>query len=148
MLAALGERAFKALRPANRDCAAGPAGAATRPAPRPPAWLVDAYRPGEYGGTGQSADWSTGAGLARSAPHLAGRRADARRTWPQAVRQVQPWGVDVASGVESAPGERMQRKWLNSSKPPGRRKKYAIEAPASPPSANSARTAGSLCPKR
>ena len=64
-----------------------------------PAWLVDAYHPGEYGGTGLSADWSTAAGLARIAPLLlaGGLRAE---NVAAAVKQVRPWGVDVASGVE------------------------------------------------
>ena len=101
-LNALGGRAYKALRPADASALAlslrqyPPAAAA-------PAWLVDAYRPGEYGGTGQSADWSLARQLARQAPILlaGGLTPD---NVAAAVRQVRPWGVDVASGVESAPG--------------------------------------------
>jgi phosphoribosylanthranilate isomerase len=68
-----------------------------------PAYLIDAYRPGEYGGTGLTADWSLAAELSNRAPILlaGGLTPD---NVAQAVQQVCPWGVDVASGVESAPG--------------------------------------------
>lgn len=68
-----------------------------------PALLVDASVQGAYGGTGVTADWSVAAVLAQRYPLLLaggltpGNVADA-------VRQVRPWGVDVASGVESVPG--------------------------------------------
>ena len=70
-----------------------------------PAWLVDAYRPGEYGGTGHTADWSLAAGLAQRAPILlaGGLTPD---NVAAAVAQVRPWGVDVASGVESRAGRK------------------------------------------
>ena len=65
--------------------------------------LIDAYRPGAYGGTGHTGDWALAAGVARSHPILlAGGLTPANVA--TAVAQVQPWGVDVASGVESAPG--------------------------------------------
>jgi len=103
-LARLGERGFKALRPADAaaletDLAAYPARAEA------PAWLIDAYRLGEFGGTGHTADWSLAAGLAQRAPILlaGGLRPE---NVAQAVAQVRPWGVDVASGVESAPGRK------------------------------------------
>ena len=101
-LAALHGQAFKALRPMdaealqmNLSCYPAHKGA--------PAWLLDAYRPGAYGGTGRTADWELAAGLAIQAPILlaGGLRPDNVAT---AVAQVPPWGVDVASGVESSPG--------------------------------------------
>ena len=61
--------------------------------------LVDAYRPGEYGGTGHVADWSLAAVLA--AEHdivLAGGLAP--ENVAGAIAAVAPWGVDVSSGVE------------------------------------------------
>ena len=104
LLAALGERGLKALRPADaedleRSLLRYPKRST------PPAWLVDAFRPGEYGGTGQTADWSLASGLAARAPVLlaGGLRPENVRA---AVLQVRPWGVDVASGVESAPGRK------------------------------------------
>jgi phosphoribosylanthranilate isomerase len=69
----------------------------------PPAYLIDAYRPGEYGGTGQTADWSLAAELSSRVPILLAGGLTAENV-AQAVSQVRPWGVDVASGVESAPG--------------------------------------------
>ncbi len=103
-LAMLGERGLKALRPA--DAAALEADLATYPARgEAPAWLIDAYRPGEFGGTGHTADWSLAAGLARRVPILLAGGLKPGNV-AQAVAQAQPWGVDVASGVESAPGRK------------------------------------------
>lgn len=69
--------------------------------------LIDApaRTPGEYGGTGRTVSWD------------AVHREYRRENWPRlilaggltpqnvsdAIRAVQPWGVDVASGVESSP---------------------------------------------
>jgi phosphoribosylanthranilate isomerase len=70
------------------------------------ACLIDARVDGAYGGTGKTAPWDT---ISR----------EYRRTeWPPlilagglnadnvaaAIEAVRPWGVDVASGVESSPG--------------------------------------------
>lgn len=70
-----------------------------------PALLVDASVKGSYGGTGITADWRRAAELAQQYPLLlAGGLTPANVA--AAVRQVQPWGVDVASGVESLPGRK------------------------------------------
>lgn len=98
----LGERAYKVLRP---DSAEWLANAVRRYPHRPlaPAWLIDTYRKGEYGGTGEIANWALARQLAEQAPILlaGGLRAE---NVGEALRQVNPWGVDVASGVESVPG--------------------------------------------
>lgn len=102
LLATLGERAFKVLRPASEDGLLE--AVATYPRrTMAPAWLVDTYRPGMYGGTGLTMDWRLARRLADQAPILlaGGLRPD---NVAQALEQVQPWGVDSASGVESAPG--------------------------------------------
>ncbi|HEX9987481.1 MAG TPA: phosphoribosylanthranilate isomerase [Chloroflexia bacterium] len=63
--------------------------------------LVDAHLAGEYGGTGQVADWSLAAELAvRHEIMLAGGLNPRNVTYGLAA--VMPWGVDVSSGVESA----------------------------------------------
>ncbi len=110
MLAALGERAFKTLRPA--DAAALEEALARYPArTAPPAWLLDASLPGAYGGTGRTANWNLAAGLAAREPVLlAGGLTPANVR--AAVLQVRPWGVDVASGVESAPGRKDREKMI------------------------------------
>jgi phosphoribosylanthranilate isomerase len=67
------------------------------------ALLVDAIDPQRRGGTGARADWSAAAALARTRRVIlaGGLRPD---NVGEAVAQVQPYAVDVSSGVESRPG--------------------------------------------
>lgn len=101
---ALGARAFKAIRPRTLDEAHTALGAYPRRA-APPALLVDAARGRAYGGTGHLADWGLARALAACAPILlaGGLRPE---NVMDALAAVRPWGVDVASGVESAPGRK------------------------------------------
>ncbi len=70
-----------------------------------PAMLIDAAVKGVYGGSGVTADWTAAVELAKKYPLLLAGGLTPENV-ADAVRQVQPWGVDVASGVESAPGEK------------------------------------------
>jgi len=70
-----------------------------------PAMLIDAAVKGVYGGSGVTADWTAAAELAKKYPLLLAGGLTPENV-ADAVRQVRPWGVDVASGVESAPGEK------------------------------------------
>jgi phosphoribosylanthranilate isomerase len=70
-----------------------------------PAFLVDASVKGAYGGTGMKADWSGAAQLATQYPLLLAGGLTPENV-ADAVRRVNPWGVDVASGVESVPGKK------------------------------------------
>jgi phosphoribosylanthranilate isomerase len=65
--------------------------------------LADARVAGTLGGSGKTFDWSLVAGLARERKlTLAGGLTPANVA--EAIRAVAPYCVDVASGVESAPG--------------------------------------------
>jgi len=65
--------------------------------------LLDAYRPGRPGGTGESFDWELVAARSSEVPLiLAGGLT--RENVGAAVTATHPFAVDVASGVESDPG--------------------------------------------
>jgi len=65
--------------------------------------LVDSISDGAHGGTGRRCDWRLAALLAgQRTTVLAGGLNPANVA--EAVRQVRPFAVDVASGVETAPG--------------------------------------------
>ena len=51
------------------------------------------------------ADWSAAANLAKRFPLFLAGGLTAENVG-EAVRQVRPWGVDTASGVESSPGKK------------------------------------------
>lgn len=71
----------------------------------PPALLVDAVAKETYGGSGLTADWPAVAELAKRYPLLLAGGLTPENI-AGAVRQVKPWGVDVASGVEAGPGRK------------------------------------------
>ncbi len=72
--------------------------------------LLDAARGGQLGGTGQTIDWDL---VRQHRQKLAGvplvlaggLKPD---NVARAIATVHPWGVDVASGVETAPGKKSE----------------------------------------
>ncbi|GAB4144892.1 MAG: phosphoribosylanthranilate isomerase [Candidatus Promineifilaceae bacterium] len=104
-------RAYKALRPTSLAEAEAEAEWYLPPARQPdhPALLLDTYHPQLRGGTGQAGDWRAAAHLAAQIPGLmlAGGLTPANVT--AAVRQVRPFAVDVAGGVEQSPGVKDHR---------------------------------------
>ena len=71
-----------------------------RPFSQAAAWLFDSHVP-EYGGVGESFDWSLVPATDKPVI-LSGGLSPANVG--AAIRRVRPWGVDVSSGVESAKG--------------------------------------------
>lgn len=101
-------RAFKAIRPRQRgdaEAAVATYAPVMQIAPGRPAFLIDAYHPWRFGGTGETTDWIAAKVVARRYPILlAGGLTPANVA--EAVRIVAPWGVDVSSGVEVEPGRK------------------------------------------
>jgi phosphoribosylanthranilate isomerase len=67
--------------------------------------LIDAHVPGQFGGTGQTAPWNLLAGFDPGVPVILAGGLTPENV-AEAVRIVRPFGVDVASGVESSPGRK------------------------------------------
>jgi phosphoribosylanthranilate isomerase len=71
--------------------------------------LVDTCVSGRQGGTGIAFDWNgAGEGFRRGALHLRLIAAGGLRpeNVGEAIRTLQPWGVDVSTGVEVSPGRK------------------------------------------
>jgi phosphoribosylanthranilate isomerase len=70
--------------------------------------LIDASVPGQYGGTGSTADWSAlgGHGLGSWDPPLVLAGGLTPQNVAEAIRAVHPTAVDTASGVETSPGRK------------------------------------------
>ena len=101
----LNGRGFKALRPTSESEAEMDAEWFAPYGPNAPALLIDAYRHEQYGGTGHRADWTIATRLAQQYPILLAGGLTPENV-AEAVKQVKPWGVDVASGVEASPGKK------------------------------------------
>ena len=69
------------------------------------AFLFDAAHTGQYGGTGRTTDWDAArrAAMDRRIILAGGLKVE---NVAAAVRIVRPYGVDVASGVETKPGKK------------------------------------------
>jgi phosphoribosylanthranilate isomerase len=91
---------FKALRVGSDFSAA-----ALEKYPDAFGFLFDAAdgAPGQYGGTGRLADWGVAQQAARGHRIILAGGLTAENV-AAAILRVRPYGVDVASGVESAPG--------------------------------------------
>ena len=65
--------------------------------------LLDAAAGKAYGGTGRTWDWALAAQRRSRVPVILAGGLTPENV-AEAIAAVRPWGVDVASGVESAPG--------------------------------------------
>jgi phosphoribosylanthranilate isomerase len=96
-------RVIKALRVRDAESLAGHRNFAVS------ALLLDAWVAESYGGTGHRCNWDLAADVARERTMLlaGGLTPD---NVAEAVRAVRPYGVDVSSGVEAAPGHKDPQK--------------------------------------
>lgn len=82
------------------------------------AYLFDTKVKGLYGGTGQSFDWKILKSLKVSRPVILSGGLDTKNV-SRALRVLRPYGVDVSSGVEKAPGKKdpkMVREFIRRAK--------------------------------
>ncbi len=101
--------AFKAVRPRTPAEAMAAATSYIAVAPqdqRAPQLLIDAYQPDVYGGSGKTGDWSLARALSEQCPRMLLAGGLTPENVGEALAQVHPWGVDVSSGVEIAPGRK------------------------------------------
>lgn len=100
----LGDLAIKAIRPKNLEDARS----MIEEIPErgsPPAFLLDTYAAAAYGGTGEVGDWGIAERIAGNYSILLAGGLNLGNI-ASAIEKVKPWGVDVASGVESVRGEK------------------------------------------
>ena len=72
------------------------------------AFLLDASVPGQRGGTGRTFDWSLAREAAQFGPIILAGGLTPENV-AEAITVADPYGVDVASGVESEPGKKDRR---------------------------------------
>ena len=98
--AAVGPRAYKAVRPAADasldDFARWPG----------PNLLLDALVEGEHGGTGQCCDWDAATRAIQSGKKIILAGGLTPENVGEAIQRVRPWAVDVSGGVEQSPGKK------------------------------------------
>lgn len=70
------------------------------------AWLLDSYVAGEKGGTGAVFNWDLAVQAKDSGKPIVLAGGLTPENIAEAVHEVWPYGVDVSSGVESAPGKK------------------------------------------
>lgn len=85
-----------------------------KPYPQPESWkadryLIDVKTEGTFGTPGKTADWGSASYFSQKWPTMLAGGLNEHNII-RAIEQVRPFGVDVASGVEHAPGKKDLKK--------------------------------------
>jgi phosphoribosylanthranilate isomerase len=70
------------------------------------AWLLDAYSPARYGGTGESFNWNLASEARKWGKPIFLAGGLTPENVSMAITQARPYAVDVSSGVEVSPGKK------------------------------------------
>ncbi len=81
--------------------------------PEPTVLLADSFDPKKIGGTGELGNWDAAIEMKKLGKPLLLAGGLSPDNIAEAIAAVQPWGVDVSSGVEKEPGIKDRRKVKN-----------------------------------
>ena len=72
-------------------------------------FLLDGYVPGQFGGSGKTCDWEVALDAKKQGRIILAGGLSAENIF-EAVCKVEPYAVDICSGVESQPGKKDLKK--------------------------------------
>ena len=77
------------------------------------AYLLDTYSPFKYGGTGKTFDWRIAKEIKKFGLSVILAGGLSPENIKEAISEVEPYGIDVSSGVEERPGKKSLEKLIN-----------------------------------
>ncbi len=103
------QKIVKALRIENKDILEK----AVQYKDKVDAYLLDTYSPSKYGGTGKTFDWCIAKEIKEFGLPIILSGGLNPENIREAISEVEPYGIDVSSGVEERPGKKNMEKLIN-----------------------------------